>query len=242
MLLSVVILICLASVATGQEKRILLEDNYYTLVARLDALEKQVSRLDGLEQHVNAVEAELASLKQNGQDERILIDDNYYTIVSRLDALEKQVDRLNVVEAELASLKQNVKNNPKVVFMAELTQTVTGTNHHIYFDKVTLNEGNAYNPHHGTFVAPVNGTYQFTITTCSTGGHYNILDLVANTEVVGRVTCGDTTYVECTSNTFYVILNSCDDVYVRHQADGDFIYASGRLGLPVFGGVLLHTN
>ena len=83
--------------------------------------------------------------------------------------------------------------------MAYLTTTVTGTNHHIYFDDVKLNLGNAYNPHHGTFTVPVNGTYQLTVTACSTGVHYVVLELTVNDQTIGKVIAGDDAYDECNS-------------------------------------------
>ncbi|XP_060602819.1 heavy metal-binding protein HIP-like [Ruditapes philippinarum] len=119
------------------------------------------------------------SVAEHKQEEkRILIDDNYYTLVSRLDALEKEV----------TDLKSNCASgsHKEVAFMAELTKTITGQNHHIYFDDVKLNIGNAYNPHHGTFVVPVNGTYQFSVTACSSGNHYIVLELNANNVMISK--------------------------------------------------------
>ncbi|KAL4217380.1 hypothetical protein ACF0H5_023831 [Mactra antiquata] len=67
-------------------------------------------------------------------------DNNYYTILAKLDALEKEVTILK---------QQNSHPHDNVAFLAELTTTITGSGHHIYFDNVKLNQGNAYNPHHG---------------------------------------------------------------------------------------------
>ena len=64
-----------------------------------------------------------------------------------------------------------LKATQPLAFLAMLTSDVTGSNHHIFFNYVKLNVGNAYNPSHGMFVAPYNGTYQFTVSNCSNNGH-----------------------------------------------------------------------
>jgi hypothetical protein len=126
--------------------------------------------------------------------------------------------------------------------MAELTKTITGQNHHIYFDDIKLNIGNAYNPHHGTFVVPVNGTYQFSVTACSTGNHYIVLELNANNLILGKVLAGDTVYDECNSKVFLAQLQTGDDVFVQHVAQGDYLLSSSGYGYPSFTGILLHSN
>jgi len=40
-------------------------------------------------------------------------------------------------------------------------QTDVGNNQNILFEKVVLNEGNAFHPHTGVFTAPVSGVYCF---------------------------------------------------------------------------------
>ncbi|XP_060602825.1 heavy metal-binding protein HIP-like [Ruditapes philippinarum] len=166
------------------------------------------------------------------EEKRILIDDNYYTLLSRLDALEKEV----------TDLKSNYASgsHKEVAFMAELTKTITGQNHHIYFDDVKLNIGNAYNPHHGTFVVPVNGTYQFSVTACSTAGHYIVLELNANNDILGKVLAGDDSYGDCNSKVFLAQLQTGDDVFVQHISQGDNLLSASSYGKPSFTGVLLH--
>ncbi|WAR06938.1 HIP-like protein [Mya arenaria] len=131
---------------------------------------------------------------------------------------------------------------PPVAFMTELTQSMSGVNYPLIFDKVTINEGNAYNTLHGNFVAPYNGTYLFTVTSCAVGGHFNTLDILVDGTTFGSVRCGDTNYHECSTKVFIKALTAGDDVYIRHQNYGDSIYASSIEGYPVFGGALLHTH
>jgi len=129
-----------------------------------------------------------------------------------------------------------------VAFFAQLTLTITGQNHHIIFDNVKLNFGSAYNPIHGNFVAPSNGTYQFTTTACSMGRHYIVLDIYINTVVYDSIIAGDSAYDECNSKTVFVSLKQRDDVFIKHGHYGDYLSAFITDGYPSFGGVLLYAE
>lgn len=131
-------------------------------------------------------------------------------------------------------------SNTAVVFLAELTTSVSGTSDFIHFDQVKINEGNAY--HHGTFVAPVSGTYQFSVTCCSNRANWVALDLSVNTATVGRLLAGDNDYDECTSKVYYVHLTANDDVYVKHEKGGGSLLSLDDYGLPSFGGFLIHKD
>ena len=138
-----------------------------------------------------------------------------------------------------AALKASTKH---VAFYAQLTSNIIGQNQHIIFDKVKLNAGSAYNPIHGNFVAPSNGTYQFTLTACSVDRHYIVLDIYINTVVYDSIIAGDTSYDECNSKTVFVSLKQNDDVYVKHGQYGDYLRAIISNGYPSFGGVLLYAE
>lgn len=129
-----------------------------------------------------------------------------------------------------------------VAFMAYLTKTVTGNDRHVYFNDVKLNLGNAYNPHHGMFAVPVNGTYQFTVTACSLRAHFVILELTVNNANLGRVLAGDSAYSECSSNTFLAELQTGDDVYVQLVNGQGYLLAAATHGYLCFTGVLLQAN
>ena len=129
-----------------------------------------------------------------------------------------------------------------MAFYAKLTSDVTGPNHHIIFDDVKLNAGSAYNPIHGIFIAPTNGTYQFTMTACSLWRHYIALDLHVNTLIYDSLIAGDTAFNACSSKTVFVSLKQNDDVYIKHDNYGDYLLATSRDGYPSFGGVLLYAE
>ena len=128
-----------------------------------------------------------------------------------------------------------------MAFLAEKTSSLTGQNHHIYYDNIKLNIGNAFHLAHGNFIAPVKGLYQFSVTACSNNPHFIVLELMVNAAIVGKLIAGDGDLAECTSNSFLVQLSVADDVYVQHEALGDYLFSDPRYGYPSFSGVLLNV-
>lgn len=128
-----------------------------------------------------------------------------------------------------------------MAFAAYLNTTLNGQFHNIFFNDVQLNIGNAYNPHHGMFVAPFNGTYLFSVTACCQSNHWIILLLTVNDSVVGRIRSGGYRHDTCSTKVFLQQLIAGDDVYVKHEDLGDNLSASGN-GNPSFVGALLFTE
>jgi hypothetical protein len=126
-----------------------------------------------------------------------------------------------------------------VAFMAYLTTHERATNHHIYFDDVKTNIGNAYNPRHGIFVAPVNGLYQFTITACSETHHYIVLEINVKDLIIGKVIAGNGLATDCNSKVFIIQIMKGDNVFVTHSTTGEWLYANVAYGLPSFTGFLI---
>ncbi|XP_045202675.2 heavy metal-binding protein HIP-like [Mercenaria mercenaria] len=196
-------------------KRILVDDNFYTLVAKLNSLEQQVSAL-------TAQTSEIMELK---------------------NTISRQNNTISELQQEMAFVKSSQGKHNQIAFMAYLTKDVTGHNNHIYFDNVTLNLGNAYNPHHGTFVVPFNGTYQFTITTCALYNHESFVELYVNEARFGSIQAGDTQLWACSTKLFLINLKSGDDVYVKqHETAGDYMLSNVVEGQPCFTGVLLYQQ
>jgi len=123
-----------------------------------------------------------------------------------------------------------------------LTNSVYGSQHLIYFNDVRLNVGNAYNPNHGMFVAPYSGTYQFTVSVCSTPDHWIVLEFHVNSVVIDKIYAGDLYWEDCNSKNVFVALNANDEVFVRQESDGDTLMASSRYGFPSFGGTMLNVH
>ncbi|XP_045202187.2 collagen alpha-1(X) chain-like [Mercenaria mercenaria] len=87
--------------------------------------------------------------------------------------LQNEVDQLktsmqNIQEQlELSSQgTQTTTKCPYTAFRTQLTHDIGNvhTGHLIVFDRVDLNIGNGFDPRHGIFTAPCNGTYLFSIT------------------------------------------------------------------------------
>ncbi|XP_060567980.1 multimerin-2-like [Ruditapes philippinarum] len=105
----------------------------------------------------------------------------------------------------------------KVAFFASVTPTLEhlGQDQDIIFDHAVTNIGSGYIPHHGTFVAPVSGTYVFFITvekldkldTAYTWGHF-----VVNGSIVAKL---DLNYGQ-SSQTVIVNLRQGEDVSVQN--------------------------
>ena len=130
-----------------------------------------------------------------------------------------------------------------VAFKAHLSQAVIspGENQRIVYDDVQLNLGGGYHAHLGGFVAPINGTYLFSVAVCSIGNHYIVLDLVKNDVMIGRVLAGDTVYNDCSSETTISELTAGDEVFVQHHSTvGDLIHVNENI-LNSFTGALLQA-
>lgn len=128
-----------------------------------------------------------------------------------------------------------------VTFFATLTDNILnmGAHQNIVFDNVVTNEGDAYNPHHGIFVAPVTGTYVFTPTILAYNNAEVWCDLAVNNVAVARV------YARGTDNrhdqgsiTAVVSLTAGDDVAVQSTRNADSIYGE-PVSYTAFSGFLL---
>jgi hypothetical protein len=129
-----------------------------------------------------------------------------------------------------------------VAFKASLTTSITnGQKQVVIFNQVELNIGNAYNGLHGNFLAPINGTYLFSIYACSQVAHVIVLDLMLNGSSVNHLLAGDQNYHACNSNTLITELKKGDDVYVS-VGSGDYLKELEPYGYPYFSGVLLSAS
>ncbi|WAR12003.1 HIP-like protein [Mya arenaria] len=152
------------------------------------------------------------------------------TLVQRLDDLTERV----------AENERKLRYHP-VAFKAHLSQKMVSPapNQRIIFDDVQLNIGNAYHGNLGGFIAPVNGTYLFSVSICSDGNHFIVLDLMRNSNMIGRVLAGDTVYNDCSSETTIAELKSGDEIYVQHHLNvGDLLQVQQHT-LDSFTGALL---
>lgn len=73
-----------------------------------------------------------------------------------------------------------------IAFQSSLTKTLENLKKHqtVILDKVSLNEGNAYNKTSGIFTAPSDVIYSFTWTISTAAGTYFVTEIVLNGETV----------------------------------------------------------
>ncbi|XP_052819014.1 heavy metal-binding protein HIP-like [Mya arenaria] len=172
----------------------------------------------------------LISVANTGIIKRFVDEIDIPTLVQRLDDLTNRV----------AQNERKLRYHP-VAFKAHLSQRMENLspNQRIIFDDVQLNIGNAYHGNLGGFLAPVNGTYLFSVSVCSTSGHFIVLDLMRNNDVIGRVLAGDSLYDDCSSETTIAELKSGDEIYVQHHLNvGDLLQVQQHT-LDSFTGALL---
>ena len=102
-----------------------------------------------------------------------------------------------------------------VAFMAGLSHNVQGLNQALLFDDVIANEGGAYRPASGSFVAPAGGLYVFHVHVlrCRSSGCLYI-HLMKNNEIISSGTNQDNRF-ETTSTSAVMALRRNDVVWVR---------------------------
>ncbi|XP_052678292.1 heavy metal-binding protein HIP-like [Crassostrea angulata] len=77
---------------------------------------------------------------------------------------------------------ENVRCKDPIAFQSSLTKQLENMKNQetVIFDKVSLNEGNAYDKTSGIFTAPLDGIYSFTWTILTTAGKYFLTEIVLN--------------------------------------------------------------
>ena len=120
-----------------------------------------------------------------------------------------------------------------VVFQSTLTKNLQNLKYHetVIYDKVTLNEGNAYNKDTGKLTATVEGVYALSWTTLSSPGKYFLTEIVHNGNAIwmalsqcdGRGQSG----WPSSSNQVNIKMKKGDKVWIRTYGK-DGLYAFGN--------------
>ncbi|KAL3852116.1 hypothetical protein ACJMK2_015799 [Sinanodonta woodiana] len=163
--------------------------------------------------------------------------------------LEQEVTQL---EREIKELRSHVNNascgcaatHGPVVFTVSLTSTIAnlGVNQEVLFDTILTNVGNGYDVRHGTFSAPVTGTYEFTLSVLITGVNTAGLELVKNGEVIARAKVGEDKYSQynMAMNVAAIEMVAGEEVWVRHLPGSDSNVIIGS-GYALFSGQFLQV-
>ena len=130
-----------------------------------------------------------------------------------------------------------------VAFTAYLDKSLShlGINHPIPFDKVMLNEGNAFNPHTGMFQCPQSGVYLFSFTIESHNAYVIVAKLVVDgNNQLDAITDGSGGHYQTASTTAIVRVTSGQSVWVATYHNNDVtLFDSDRFRYTSFSGVLL---
>ena len=116
-----------------------------------------------------------------------------------------------------------------IVFQSTLTKTLQNLKYQetVIYEKVTLNEGKAYNKDTGKFTATVGGIYSFSWTTLSNPGKYFISEIVHNGKAITYSQCdgrGLTGYPSST-NQVNIKMKKGDEVWIRAMTKyGQYAY------------------
>ena len=108
-----------------------------------------------------------------------------------------------------------------VGFYARLTKDISllGDGQTIEFDRVITNIGQAYDPRHGHFTAPVNGMYLMSATIMSVVNKHVYCDIVKNGNTVTSF-YGGTTDAQSDTQVIVLDLQAGDMVWIRHKSGG----------------------
>uniref|UniRef100_A0A8W8LMJ7 C1q domain-containing protein n=1 Tax=Magallana gigas TaxID=29159 RepID=A0A8W8LMJ7_MAGGI len=123
------------------------------------------------------------------------------------------------------------KDTSTIAFQSSLTNNLNNMKNHetVVFDKVSVNEGKAYDSSSGIFTAPLDGTYSFTWTTLTTGGKYFISEIMQNGKVITK------NYTDGRGRDGYEMSTSHANIKMK-KGDKVWIRTYGNLGQHAVGG------
>ena len=118
-----------------------------------------------------------------------------------------------------------------IAFQSSLTKNLYNLKNEetVIFDKVLLNEGNAYNQRTGEFTATVEGVYSFNWKILSSAGKYFVTEIVHNGNPIAFNHCdgrGISSGYASTSNQANIKMRKGDKVWIRSQ-NGNGRFAHG---------------
>ncbi|KAJ8298861.1 hypothetical protein KUTeg_022921 [Tegillarca granosa] len=90
----------------------------------------------------------------------------------------------------------------------------------VRYNRVTSNIGNGYNVNTGKFVAPVSGTYLFSVTVMGKSGCNEHLDIFKNNDRVGMVRSEKSKDLDSGTNVLVMDVTSSDVVYLKCFENG----------------------
>nr|XP_034307450.1 complement C1q tumor necrosis factor-related protein 2-like [Crassostrea gigas] len=119
----------------------------------------------------------------------------------------------------------------RFAFQSSLTKSLENMKNQetVIFDKVSLNEGNAYNKTSGIFTAPMDGIYSFTWSILTQSGKYFVSEIVQNGHKVASNYCDGRGHDYWSMSTEHanIKMKKGDKVWIRtHGTWGQFALGS----------------
>uniref|UniRef100_A0A8W8LPR6 C1q domain-containing protein n=1 Tax=Magallana gigas TaxID=29159 RepID=A0A8W8LPR6_MAGGI len=126
---------------------------------------------------------------------------------------------------------QHAHGDP-IAFQTSLTKSLQNMKNQetVIFDKVSLNEGNAYDKTSGIFTAPSDGIFSFSWTILTTTGKYFITEIVRNGQKVASNHADGRGHDGNPSSTAHpnIKMKKGDKVWIRtHSTSGQYAHGSG---------------
>ncbi|XP_060602853.1 caprin-2-like [Ruditapes philippinarum] len=231
------------------------------ILKRLDIYEGVIQELllkvDTLSSQDQLQKVQIASLenKMQVQHKRTIHLENLIRrlTVNHRKRMQRRGEKATTVEAEVETdanrengqhINRIRRQEPEtqVAFFAKMENHLehAGVHQPFIFENVVTNIGNGYNPHLGSFVAPVSGTYVFSTTLVS------FFHVSGNAQFVKNGKAITTMYVsgvesgnDTTGQTIVLQLQKGDDVTVQNLVSDKSFYGHGH---SIFSGFLLYEN
>ncbi|XP_052790990.1 uncharacterized protein LOC128224926 [Mya arenaria] len=217
--------------------------NQHDRESRIERLEEEMKRLnEKLESQTEKLDRQDDVMKQQKseiQQQKARIEVLTHTIDELVTINEHSNDEgtpndetvvLSGQPNEHQVVKQLVRRGVKLVRQVELGTAVaflatmgshnvhSGQNQPLIFERVVTDIGNAYNPHIGTFIAPVDGVYSFSVTLLSASGFISHYYIYKNNTAICHLTLyhpSSETYTSM-SQTAVLQLKKGEDVSIRN--------------------------
>ncbi|KAL4237593.1 hypothetical protein ACF0H5_002307 [Mactra antiquata] len=208
---------------------------------------KQQQRIEDIEKDARTKQTVIDDLEEN-----VKILNQRLEIISTIDqsndqsisqGVEGTLGIQNKEQDMAVKNRRQLTETDTVAFTAILTHIMKdlGADQNIIFNQVETNIGNAYNVHHGVFIAPTTGTYVFHVTTFALSTQAARCKIVVNGRARAEVyATGNPTDHNTGSQLLVVHLSQGDDVAVQGWAH-DNIYGDGNLWTS-FSGFLIHSD
>ena len=121
---------------------------------------------------------------------------------------------------ELAGIKTR---KTAIALKVRLSKDVTlSVGQRLMYDNVVVNVGNSFDRVSGCFRAPSNGTYLFSVTACSKGNDWGVLNIVNDEKVLGQVRSGnDGGYYDCNSEVAVGYMEVGSQVWIEMLEGGN---------------------